>query len=326
MTPRVGPGQASLAERARGAVLGALAGDALGVPVEGMGRDEFPPVTAMRGGGSHGMPAGTFSDDGSMNLVTVESLVEKRGLDEEDLGDRLVRWLFNRHWAARRMSFGFGFTTREAIVKIHAGTPAAKAGLSEESDNGNGSLVRIFPVALLAHAREATPRETVDLAHRASAITHAHPRAKLCCGLACLLARGLLSGKSPRESVELMRSQAQDLYASDPWNSEYRHVQALMERNFQVVERHDVRSSGYCVETLEAAVWCLLREKPLEESVLEAVNLGEDADSVGAVVGALSGMIEGGAAIPEAWRKELARIDEVEALVARFSELLHGAG
>ncbi len=312
----------SLAERARGAVLGILAGDALGVPVEGMGRDEFPVVEGMRGGGSHGMQPGTFSDDGSMNLCTLESLVEKRGLDEDDLGDRLVRWLFGRHWAARRFTFGFGFTTREAILRIQGGTKAAKAGLAEETDNGNGSLVRVFPVALLAHARGATLRETVDLAHRASAITHAHPRAKLCCGLACLLARGLLDGTTAHASVEHMREQAQDLYASDPWNSEYRHVQALMERDYRYVERHEVRSSGYCVETLEAAIWCILREKPFAETVLEAVNLGEDSDSVGAVAGALAGMIHGASAVPEEWRKELARIDEIEALVASFVALL----
>jgi ADP-ribosylglycohydrolase len=312
----------SFAERVRGGVLGVLAGDALGVPIEGMGRDEFEPVTGLRGGGSHLQPAGTFSDDGSMTLCTVESLIEKKGFDAPDLGDRLLRFYFNRHWTARHVTFGVGFTTREAIVRIREGKPAAQAGLDDEDSNGNGPLTRLLPFALFAHARDLAPRETVDLAHAAAKITHAHPRAQLCSGLHALLARALLAGKTAEEAVAQMRAQAGELYASDPWNAEYRHVQGLMERNWRFADRSEVPSSGYAVHTLEATLWCLLREKGFEETVLEAVNLGDDADSTGSVVGGLAGILHGAGAVPEAWRKGLARIDEVEGLVERFVKLL----
>ncbi|HZU98384.1 MAG TPA: ADP-ribosylglycohydrolase family protein [Planctomycetota bacterium] len=311
-----------LAFAARGAILGVLVGDALGVPVEGMGRDEFEPVTGMRGGGSHLVPAGTFSDDGSMTLCTVESLVEKGGLDEADLGDRLVRFLFNRHWAARRVTFGVGFTTREAILRIRDGREAAKAGLDDEDSNGNGALTRLAPIALFAHARKLSAADTVELAHRATRITHAHPRAQLVSGFYALIARGLLEGKKVRAAIEAMREEAANLYASDPWNSEYRHVQRLMERNLATLDRHEVHSTAYVVDSLEAVLWCLLHEGSLEETVLEAVNLGEDSDGTGSIAGGLVGMIHGAAAIPDTWKNELARLDEVEALIARFTKTL----
>src|SRR4051794_22229269 len=117
--------------RARGGILGVLVGDALGVPVEGLGRDGFPHVDGMRGGGSHGMPPGTWSDAGSLTLCTIESLVAMKGFDPTDLGDPILRWHFNRHWTARRVALGIGFTTREAIVKIREGKPAADAGLTD---------------------------------------------------------------------------------------------------------------------------------------------------------------------------------------------------
>lgn len=314
-----------MSDRLRGALLGVLVGDALGVPVEGMGRDEFEAVTGMRGGGSHLQPPGTFSDDGSLMLCAVESLVEKKGFDAADQGDRMLRFYFNRHWTARHVTFGVGFTTREAIVRIREGKPAAEAGLDDEDSNGNGPLKRLLPLELFAHARGLTTRETVDLAHRSAKITHAHPRAQLVSGFHALLARALLDGKSPASAVDFVREQAQELYASDPWNAEYRHVQQLMERNWRFVERPQVPSTGYIVHTLEAAIWCLLREKPFAETVLEAVNLGDAADSLGAVVGGLAGLIHGAEAIPDKWQKALARRDEVEALFARFRESLGGA-
>ncbi|MEZ0229064.1 MAG: ADP-ribosylglycohydrolase family protein [Planctomycetota bacterium] len=312
----------NLAERARGAILGVLAGDALGVPVEGMGRDEFEPVTSMRGGGSHLQPAGTFSDDGSMTLCTIESLVEKKGFDANDVGDRLVRFYFNRHWTARHVMFGVGFTTREAIIRLRDGALAQKSGLDDEDSNGNGPLTRMAPIVLYAHARALSPRETVDLVHAACKITHAHPRAQLVAGFYALLARALLDGKSLAGALDFMRAQAMELYNSEPWHDEYRHVQQLMERNPRNVDRDAVKSTGYCVDTLEAALWCLAREKPLHDTVLEAVNLGDDTDSVGSVVGGLCGMMHEPTAVPEDWRLTLARIEEVEALIAKFQALL----
>jgi ADP-ribosylglycohydrolase len=305
------------------ALLGALVGEALGVPVEGLGRDEFEPVVSMRGGGTHQQPAGTYSSGGSMTLCTLESLLEKQDLDEADLGDRLLRFYFNRHWTARHVPLGIGFTTREAIVRIREGKKAAEAGLDDEDSNGNAPLTRLLPVALFARAKGLSPRETVALAHRAAKITHAHPRAQLCSGFYALVVRSLMDGARPEAALAFMREQAQELYASDPWNAEYRHVQGLMERGWRAVDRVDVHSDGYVVHTLEAALWCLLRGESYRECVLEAVNLGVDADSLGGIVGGLAAIAHGGVpggGVPEEWRRELARREEIEALAVRFAD------
>jgi ADP-ribosylglycohydrolase len=257
-----------------------------------------------------------------MTLCTVESLVEKKAFDPADLGDRLVRFYFNRHQAARHVTFGVGFTTREAIVRLREGATVAKSGLDDEDSNGNGPLTRLAPIAIFAHAKGLSPKESVELAHAACRITHAHPRAQLVSGFYTLVARSLLEGKTAKEAIDAMRAQAVELYNSDPWHAEYRHVQRLMERNLRTLERHEVDSTGYIVATFEAALWCLLREQPFAETVLEAVNLGDDSDSVGSVTAGLAGMTHGAEAVPEAWKKELARIDEIVALLASFVALL----
>ena len=189
------PQALSRRQRIEGGLFGALVGDALGVPVEFTSRQErdIDPVKGMRAFGSWKQPAGTWSDDGALLLCTAESLLENPGVDLA--GQLYVRWQREGHWAARGDVFDIGNATRAALERIAAGTPAAAAGGIDESDNGNGSLMRILPVAL--RFCDAAPEVVADQAMRWSAITHRHPRSQLACAGYCFIAQQLMHGASP---------------------------------------------------------------------------------------------------------------------------------
>lgn len=196
------PDQMTARERMLGALWGSVAGDALGVPVEFKARDEIRanPVIGMRGYGTHHQPPGTWSDDSSLLLCTVDSLVtEEFNLD--DMGRRFVGWFRDFLWTPHGEAFDVGMATADALIRIERGTTAAEAGGRGDYDNGNGSLMRIIPVALRF---AATPRDVLlDRVQRASAITHAPPRSRLACALHALLVTELLHGTPANHAWDL---------------------------------------------------------------------------------------------------------------------------
>lgn len=169
-------------DTARGALLGLAVSDALGVPVEFTSRPErdADPVHGMRGGGAHGQTPGTWSDDSSLTFCTAESLAA--GWDLDDMGRRFVAWLRHGYWSARGAVFDVGATTRDGLLALERGTPALEAGGTDENSNGNGSLMRILPLAL--RFDDAEPANLVDVAHQASRLTHGHPRSQVAFGRA----------------------------------------------------------------------------------------------------------------------------------------------
>lgn len=302
--------------RISGGLWGALVGDALGVPVEFTRREErrTDPVTGMRGFGTHRQPPGTWSDDGSLLLCTVEQLCGE--YDPGALAGLFVKWYFGNHWTARGSVFDAGGTTISALGRLRAGAPPLEAGGAGEQDNGNGSLMRILPVALRYAAEPC--EQILDLAHRVSALTHRHPRAQMACGIYCLVARRLLMGLAARDAVREGAKEAKRLYVAPPFVSELAHFDRALAPHLAVVDEAEIRSSGYVVHTLEASVWCLLTSSTFEEAILKAVNLGEDTDTTACVTGGLAGVLYGDHAIPGEWIEELARVAEIRELFKAF--------
>jgi ADP-ribosylglycohydrolase len=180
-------------DRIAGGIWGALVGDALGVPVEFTSRAArmADPVVSMRAYGTHHQPAGTWSDDGSLLLCSVEALCD--GYSSASLAGRFLAWEEHGYWTPHGTVFDIGIATRQALARMRQGVPPEEAGGTGEYDNGNGSLMRILPIAL---AYAGAPTETLlDIAHRASALTHRHPRSQMACGIYCLMARALLAGQ-----------------------------------------------------------------------------------------------------------------------------------
>ncbi len=305
----------------RAAMLGLAVGDALGVPVEFMDREALcqNPVTGMRAFGAHGQRAGTWSDDTSMALCLLESLTG--GVDYTDMMGRFLRWAEEGYMTAHGEVFDMGIATRQALVRFAQGTPALQCGGRGTYDNGNGSLMRILPVALYLHGVFGPdfPRcpEAYDLIHRASALTHAHPISCMACGLYCAAANALLCGGEVGEGLETAKAFYRTVPELSPHLKTFVRVDAAVLRG---LSRQEICSSGYVVHTLEAALWCLLRAGDFRACLLEAVNLGEDTDTVGAVAGGLAGLRWGLAGIPEEWLAVLARREEIEALCSAFAK------
>ena len=309
-------------EATLGGLWGSIIGDALGVPVEFKSRAEIAqaPVTDMRGYGTHRQPAGTWSDDSSLLLCTAESLLN--GFDMQDLGHRFVRWLDEGYWTPWNDVFDVGIATRDAIQRIAQGRAPEQAGSSSEQSNGNGSLMRILPVAL--RFADAPASELVENAHRASCLTHRHPRSQMACGLYCLLIAALLHGASPGEAYREALHQAQAIYQQPPFANEARHFARLLSGQMAQIPEADISTKGYVIDTLEASVWCLLNTSSFEEAALRAVNLGDDADTTGTVTGGLGGVCYGLPAIPLRWLDQLARHDDLSKLFNAFAADLNG--
>ena len=306
-------------ERVLGGLWGAVVGDAIGVPVEFTTRAEreADPVGEMRGWGTYSQPPGTWSDDSSLLLCTVEWLLGRGALD--DLGALFVRWLDEAHWTPRDNVFDVGNATRGAIDRLRAGVPAMHAGGADERSNGNGSLMRILPVALW-HLRADAPT-MLRAAHDASALTHAHPRSQFACGYYCLLARMLADGVTPVEAYQQANRHAADVYEHWlPFAEELPHLQRLMDGGIATLPVESISSSGYVIHTLEAAVWCVLATQNYAEAVLRAVNLGEDTDTVACVTGGLAGLAYRLNAIPDDWLSAIQRRQDVDALLEQFAD------
>ena len=321
---------AMLPEQARAALLGLAVGDALGVPVEFLSRvaRRQDPVTGMRAFGTHRQPAGTWSDDSSLTFCLAETLARPTGLtaspDLVDFAQRSINWRYNAYWTATGETFDVGNATNTAIGRLQRGTAPTAAGPRSESDNGNGALMRILPLVF----HEIWRAEPLDmdaawtLTEAVASVTHGHPRSTLGCFLYLLVARGLLMGSSPADAFLQMRQLA------NPW-LEGGSIPAVVEAKYyrQWVlagtlpdqPESAISSSGYVVDTLEAALWCLLEHDTYAATVLAAVNLGDDTDTTGAVAGGLAGLAYGEAGIPAEWLAVLARRADIEDLAERLA-------
>ena len=246
----------------RSCIYGLAVGDALGVPYEFRGRDTFE-CTGMAGGGTHGQPAGTWSDDTSMALCICSSVKRLAYIDAADIADRFRRWLGHGDFTCGGRAFDVGVTCGRAIS---TGVPGKSYG-----ECGNGSLMRTAPLAML------DPIEPRDI-RAVSAITHAHPVAEWSCVALCDMLR---TARDPGTHAKADLRRRYGYIASRPVGA--------------------VESDGYCGHTLEAALWCFLNTGSYADCVLEAVNLGGDTDTTAAVAGALAGVYYGFGAIPPEW-------------------------
>ena len=265
----------------RSAVYGAAVGDALGVPYEFRAGGTFE-CTGMVGHGSHDVPAGTFSDDTSMTLATCDSLRATGGaVDVDDMRRRFIAWMEQGAYAIDGRVFDIGGTTAAAL--------RAGVGAAGEHDNGNGSLMRILPLAFT----DATDDQIAQV----SAITHAHSTSRRACVTYVHLARDLAAGMSVADAIAHIEDTA----------APFTRLHGIAK-----LPRNEIRSSGYVVDTLEAALWCLATTTSYLDCVRAAVNLGEDTDTVAAVAGGLAAIVYGENGIPSSWLDTLRSRDIID--------------
>jgi ADP-ribosyl-[dinitrogen reductase] hydrolase len=287
-------------ERLEGGLVGLVIGDAVGVPYEFKEPFEIPAPDRIDMQPPHGFFSnhggvlpGTWSDDTSQALCLFASLRDCGGLEPDDLAQRLVAWMHGGYMAVDKCPFDVGFQTCQALTRYKSGIPADQSGLKSERNNGNGSLMRVLPLALLWEGDDAS---LVDAAHRQSIVTHAHPRSQVCCALYCLWARFELehAPSAWEKAAEKLRS----IYGP---SGEFRR-----ELDEKVRPEIDPESygGGYVVTCLKSARKACM-EPTYELAVKKAISFGVDTDTTASVTGGIAGIQHGINGIPERWWRDL---------------------
>ena len=291
-------------------LIGTAVGDALGVPVEFEQRSVIKanPVTDMRDYGTHEQPKGTWSDDTSLMLCLAESMVE--GLDINNLAQKFIAWKNDNLWTPHGWVFDIGIGTRIAIERLENGMKPELAGGFDEMDNGNGSLMRILPLVL--HIKDLDIETRFDWTKKISSITHAHVRSVMACFYYLEFAKKIIEGKDKFQAYNELQSELTQYFEQRKINPiEIHKFHRLLNDDISKVEEDNIKSSGYVIDTLEAAIWCILTTNNYKDAVLKSVNLGHDTDTTGAVTGGLAALIYGMDTIPAEWINALARKDDI---------------
>lgn len=290
LEPLPGLTDEDIADRALGAMLGLAVGDAIGTTLEFAKRDSQPRLTDMVGGGPFRLKPGQWTDDTAMALALMDSLAANPTLDEADLLTRFTAWHERGDYSCTGTCFDIGVTTRAAINRWKA-TGMPFAGSTDPRSAGNGSLMRLAPIAI----RHWDDRATLhDVAARQSRTTHGAAEAvDACIAYAELLADAIAG--YPRSHVLRPRDYP---YAGA--------IGPIMAGSLRGKRRDQIASSGYVAHSLEAALWCIGRTDSFSAAVLTAANLGDDADTTAAITGQLAGALYGAAYIPDRWLDRLA--------------------
>ena len=302
--------------RFAGSLVGLAVGDALGAAVEFKKPGTFEPVTGMRGGGPHGLEAGQWTDDTSMALCLAESLLACAGFDAKDQADRYVRWYRTGYMSHNGRCFDIGNITR-AAVEMHEETQDVYCGNSDKHLAGNGSIMRLAPVPLFF---ASDPSKAIQLSGESSILTHGSSA----CIDACRYLGALLVGAARGEGKEELLSERYGLAGQHKLFSA--EIDSVAAGSFKDKEPPEIEGTGYVVKSLEAALWAFYKSSSFKEGCLMAVNLGDDADTTGAVFGQLAGAYYGIDGIPPAWLESLAWGDMIEEMGAELWNRQRGPG
>lgn len=306
-------------ERYRGGLLGLAAGDAVGTTLEFKPPGSFVPISDMVGGGPFRLVPGQWTDDTSMALCLAESLIECRGMDLVNQLARYVRWYREGYLSSTGHCFDIGNTVREALLRFER-TRAPYCGSTDPMTAGNGSIMRLAPVSL-AYAQR--PREAMEKCAESSRTTHGAVAAVDACRYLGGLLVGAVSGASKEELLSERYSPVPRYWAQSPLVPE---IDEIARGSFKRRQPPKIQGTGYVVRSLEAALWAFYRGDSFREGCLLAVNLGDDADTTGAIYGQLAGVFYGERGIPESWRSRLAQCRLIESFAEQLLALSENLG
>ena len=305
-------------DRSRGTLIGLAVGDALGAAVEFRSPGSFVPVTGYRDGGPHGLAAGEWTDDTSMALALADSIATA-GWDLSDQADRYVQWWKTGKYSVNGRCFDIGITTRSALGNYVAKKDAHASGDRSDRASGNGSIMRLAPVPIhFANYYPQKIEELSRLAEESSLPTHASEQCLSACRYLATLLAALIHGE---DRDEILSPDWQPLKLLNDIRPLHPLIQEIAQGSFRQKQPPTIKGSGWVVKSLEASLWAFHNAESFENAVLKAVNLGDDADTTGAICGQLAGAFWGESGISESLRSGLARMDMLEnALAGILSE------
>lgn len=299
-------------------IIGHAVGDAMGVPTEFCIREYLlkNPVKEMIGSDKTGQPAGSWSDDTSMEIATIDSFIQNKEFNYDDIMHKWEEWINEAKYTANNDTFDVGRTCLRAIRNHSLGTEPLKCGIDGEQSNGNGSLMRILPVALYSYYRKLDVNEIIKLTNELSSLTHKHDISKLGCYIYVRYIMFLLDGKNKNEAYELIKTldySTYDEYAISKY-------ERILKNDIASYTIDNILSTGYVVDTLECALWILLNANSYKETIIATTNIGNDTDTIGAIAGSMAGIIYGYDSIPTSWIDKLMRKDYLIGLASDFEK------
>lgn len=301
-------------ERYRGALLGMATADAVGTTVEFMLPGSFTPLSDIVGGGPFHLQPGQWTDDTSMALCLAASLVEKQSFDPVDQLQRYVQWYRHGYMSSTDRCFDIGNTTRAALERFER-TGEPYCGVTDPYTASNGSIMRLAPAPLFF---AQNPVAAIERSADSSRTTHAHISAVDACRYLGALIVGAVNGVSKEELLAERFSPIPGYWQQHPLSPEIDEIAA---GSFKQRQPPQIQGSGHAVKSLEAALWAFYRSDSFREGCLLAVNLGDDADTTGAVYGQIAGAFYGVEEIPASWRTQVAQRELIESLAERLLNL-----
>lgn len=298
-----------LESRYRGCLLGLACGDAVGTTLEFSSRGSFAPITGMVGGGPFHLKPGQWTDDTAMAICLAQSLLHREGFDATDQMNRYLNWWRWGYPSPTGECFDIGMTVQDALLRFTA-TGEPIAGSTSPQTAGNGSLMRLAPVVLRFYPNLV---DVLQYARLSSQTTHGAVEAVECCSVMAELIVNALNGKASKAA--LLRSTQEGLTSAA--------VISIAKADYLNKPRDQIQGSGYCVASLEAALWCFATTESFEAAILAAANLGDDSDTTAAIAGQVAGAFYGVDNIPRHWREQLYMSEDIDAMARG---LLHRDG
>lgn len=306
----------------KGGLVGFAVGDAIGVPIEFEDRKKLmkSPVTSMKGYGSYDVPKGVWSDDTSTTLATIDSIINCKGINYNDIADRFCNWLNNAEYTATDEVFDIGITIKYALMRYWEDkSDATKCGGTSINENGNGSLMRMLPIAFYCYYKNLNKKEIFNIVKKVSSITHAHEISIMGCYIYVRYILFLLNKKDKITSYDMLKNIDYSEFFSHETIEKYNRI---LRSNIKKLKVDSIDSNGYVISTLESVIWIILNCNSYSESIIGAINLGGDTDTIGAITGSIAGIIYGYKEIPKKWLEQMKRLDYLEQVATNFTNFL----
>ncbi len=300
-------------------VYGGILGDIIGLPYEFAKRGRFI-ATGTMNYAENGYPIGTWSDDTSLTLCLIQNIIEDG--DESELLNKFLSYFEKGEYTPYGYAFGIGKTTKNALLKYKLGLSPKECGLRDEKSNGNGSLMRIAPL-VFSFRNTSNFAERVELVKKYSEVTHAHPRSILACVIYIETLYLLFNGQDLKESLQNASKHCFENLKNTEYESEFHNYKRILDVSIKDEPIDSIKSSGYVVYSLEAALWSCFHSFSIKDAILTAVNLGGDTDTIGSIAGSIAGMqYKNPISLPSDWLSHIIKKNAIDEMIEQFYQHL----
>lgn len=298
-------------DRIYNSIIGFIVGDALGVPVEFMSREQIKGLNIQDfvDTGRNEQPVGSWSDDSSMMLCLIETINEN-GVDFDLYSKKIVDWLYNGYMTPNGKTFGVGRGTFFSLGKLRRGVPYTESGEKGFNNNGNGSLMRILPLVFCLNGSQEEKYKIVQIC---SEITHAHDISKIACCIYVEYFWQLIDCGDKIKAYQRMQQQIKEYFADNEFLSTF---DSILKDNIYQKPYESLKGEGYVLNTLEVVLHCFINGNSYKDCVLKAINIGNDTDTNAAITGALAGFYYND--IPKEWSDKIIKFEEIQKMINKF--------